>query len=54
MNEKGNSKINEIFKQLNNDDKDHAKRISSYMKSYGIQLGSENGNYSVKKLPQRY
>jgi hypothetical protein len=36
MEEKNNSKIDSIFKRLNNDDKDHALRISSYMEENGI------------------
>jgi len=36
MDRKVNSKLQDIFQQLNKDDKDHAKRISSYMESCGI------------------
>jgi hypothetical protein len=32
------SNIDKIFRQLNKDDLDHAKRISSYMSSHGLQL----------------
>lgn len=41
MDKKANSKIDEIFQQLNKHDKDHANRISSYMKRNGIHLQSE-------------
>jgi len=40
MDKKVDSKIDEMFKQLNRDDLDHAKRISSYMASHGFQLRS--------------
>jgi ferritin len=35
---KANSKIDDIFQQLNKDDKDHAMRIRSYMENHGIKL----------------
>ncbi len=38
INKKDNSTIRKIFMRLNNDDKDHAKRISFYMESHGIRL----------------
>jgi len=41
MDKEANLKIDDIFKQLNKDDKNHAKRISSYMKRNGIRLQSE-------------
>jgi len=36
MNKETNLKIDDIFKRLNKDDKDHALRISSYMEKHGI------------------
>ena len=33
---KEKSRIEKIFEQLNRDDKDHVKRIRSYMEAYGI------------------
>ncbi len=42
MDRETNSTIDEIFKKLNNDDKDHAKRIRSYMEKHGITVQSEN------------
>ncbi|MCF6248472.1 MAG: hypothetical protein L3J69_14090 [Desulfobacula sp.] len=38
MKKNTNLKIDKIFKQLNKDDIDHAKRIRSYMDNHGIQL----------------
>ena len=35
MDKEADSRIGRIFRQLNRDDKDHAKRISSYMESHG-------------------
>jgi hypothetical protein len=32
----------EIFKQLNNDDKDHAERIRTYMRDNNISLDGED------------
>jgi hypothetical protein len=37
IDKKGKSKIEEIFEHLNRDDKDHAKRIHSYMDAHGIE-----------------
>jgi hypothetical protein len=36
------SKIDEVFIQLNGDDKDHARRIGLYMTNHGIRSRSEN------------
>ena len=42
MNKKeANLKIDDIFKRLNKDDKDHALRISSYMEKHGIPWKTE-------------
>ncbi|MBW2700559.1 MAG: rubrerythrin family protein [Deltaproteobacteria bacterium] len=38
MEKEAGSKIDEIFRQLNKDDKDHEQRIRSYMESNGIRL----------------
>lgn len=40
MDGKANSKIDDIFKELNKDDKDHAKRIRCYMEKHGIAVQS--------------
>lgn len=40
MDKEANSEIDDIFQKLNKYDKDHAKRISSYMKRKGIRLQS--------------
>lgn len=40
MNKEESSKIDHIFKLLNEADKDHAMRISSYMETNGIRLQS--------------
>ena len=37
MEKSSGSKLDLIFKRLNGDDKDHAMRILSYMKDYGIE-----------------
>lgn len=42
MDRETNSTIDEIFKKLKNDDKDHAMRIRSYMEKHGITVQSEN------------
>ena len=42
MNKEVNLKIDDIFKRLNKDDKDHALRISSYMEKHGIPWKTEN------------
>ncbi len=47
MDKEANSKLDTIFKQLNNDDKDHAMRIRVYMKSQDIPLQSENENRPI-------
>ena len=41
MNKETNSKIDELFQFLNREDKDHAKRIRSYMKDNDISVESE-------------
>ena len=41
MTKKGDSRIVELFQKLNEDDKDHIKRIQAYMKDKGINE-SEN------------
>ena len=41
MNKEESLKIDDIFKQLNKDDKDHAMRISSYMEKHDIPLQIE-------------
>ncbi len=41
MNKEENLKIDDIFKQLNKDDKDHALRIALYMEKHGIPLQTE-------------
>ena len=38
MAKKTESKVDEIFQRLNNDDKDHAERILRYMDERGIRL----------------
>ena len=38
IDKKEKSHIERIFEQLNRDDKDHVKRIRSYMKTYGIDF----------------
>ena len=43
MDEESNSTIDNIFKKLNKDDKNHAMRIRSYMEKHGITVQSENG-----------
>ncbi|GBD99198.1 hypothetical protein BMS3Abin07_01231 [bacterium BMS3Abin07] len=43
MSKETSSRIDNIFKQLNKDDKDHAMRICSYMENHGIPLQSKNG-----------
>jgi hypothetical protein len=43
MNKEKSLKIDNIFKQLNQDDKDHALRISLYMKNHDISLQTEKG-----------
>jgi ferritin len=43
MNKEKSLKIDNIFKQLNQDDKDHALRISLYMKNHDIPLQTEKG-----------
>jgi hypothetical protein len=40
MDKKVDSEVDKIFKQLNRDDLDHAKRISSYMANRGLRLRS--------------
>lgn len=40
MDKEADSKMSDIFKKLNQEDKNHAKRISSYMKANGIQIRS--------------
>ena len=41
MDKETNSKIDELFQFLNRGDKDHAKRIRSYMKNNNISVESE-------------
>ena len=41
MNKEENLKIDDIFKRLNKDDKDHAQRISSYMEKHDIPWETE-------------
>jgi len=43
MDENSSSVADEIFKRLNQDDKEHAIRIRSYMKTNGIPIESNNG-----------
>jgi ferritin len=43
MNKEESLKIDNIFKQLNKDDRDHAPRISLYMEKHDIPLQSEKG-----------
>ncbi len=43
MEEESDSGIKKIFKKLNQDDKEHALRIRTYMKNNGVSLQSENG-----------
>ena len=38
--ESANSRVVELFQQLNTDDKDHAERIVTYMRDQGIPNGS--------------
>ncbi|MBL7129164.1 MAG: rubrerythrin family protein [Ignavibacteria bacterium] len=38
MNKKSDTKLDEIFQRLNNDEKNHALRISSYMIDHGIEI----------------
>jgi hypothetical protein len=38
MNKKPDTKLDEIFQKINNDEKNHAIRISSYMKDHGIKI----------------
>ena len=38
MDKEANSTTDNIFKELNRDDKDHAKRISCYMEEHGISV----------------
>lgn len=38
MNQKTESKLDAIFQRLNNDEVNHAARISSYMKDHGIKI----------------
>jgi ferritin len=42
MDKETNSKIDELFQFLNREDKDHAKRIRSYMKDNDISVESES------------
>lgn len=42
MDKESNSEIDEVFKKLNKDDRDHAVRLRSYAESHGIQLQSED------------
>jgi len=42
MDEEANSTIDEVFKKLNKDDKEHATRIRSYMIKHSITVQSEN------------
>ena len=42
MDQEVGPKINEIFKRLNKDDKDHAMRIRSYMESHEIQIQTKD------------
>lgn len=38
MEKESEIKVEEIFQELNREDKDHAKRIRSYMESHGINI----------------
>jgi len=38
MEKESGAKVEEIFRELNRDDKDHARRIRSYMTSHGIEI----------------
>jgi len=40
MDKEGNSKTDQIFKELNKDDKEHAMRIRCYMEKHGISVQS--------------
>ncbi len=40
MDEEANSAVENIFKELNRDDKEHALRIRSYMEAHGISVHS--------------
>ena len=42
MDEETNSTTDNIFKELNKDDKDHAMRIRCYAEQHGISVKSEN------------
>ncbi|MBL7127674.1 MAG: rubrerythrin family protein [Ignavibacteria bacterium] len=38
MEKKTSSKLDELFQTLNNGEKDHAKRLTNYMKQHGIDI----------------
>ena len=42
MDEEANSTTDDIFKELNKDDKDHAMRIRRYAEQHGISIKLEN------------
>ncbi len=48
MDERSDSKKDNIFKELNKNDKDHAMRIRRYMEEHGILLQPNEGNLLTK------